>query len=58
MNPRTRGVVAVVIGMAAAGFVYGISGGLGLWWRAAVVGAVAAVVTLLLIVVLPKMARG
>jgi hypothetical protein len=45
--------VAVIVGMASAGFVYGISGGLGLWWRAAVTGAVAAVVTLLMIVVLP-----
>ena len=54
MNPRTPGVVAVIVGLAVGGFAYGISGGLGLWIRAAVTGGVAAAVTLLMIVVLPK----
>jgi hypothetical protein len=48
----------VIIGMAAAGFAYGITGGLGLGLRAAVTGGVAAVVTLLVIMVLPRAPRG
>jgi hypothetical protein len=57
MSPHTRGVVAVIIGMAVAGFVYGISGDLAVWLRAAAVGGVAAVVTLLMIIVLPRTPR-
>jgi hypothetical protein len=57
MNPRTRDVLSVIIGMAAAGFVCSISGGVGLGLRAALTGGVAAVVTLLLIVILPRAPR-
>lgn len=58
LSPRTRGVVAVIVGMAAAGFVYGISDVLSIGLRAVVTGAVAAVVTLLVILVLPKTRKG
>jgi hypothetical protein len=54
LSPTTRGVVAVIVGMAAAGFAYGISGGLGLWSRALVTSGVAAFVTLLVIALVPR----
>jgi hypothetical protein len=47
----------VVIGMAAAGFVYGISDVLSVGLRAVVTGGVAAVVTLLMVLILPRAPR-